>query len=197
MKIPLRYQMTEYDCGTTSVLNALSRVYEREEMQADLLRIVFRQTLDKMGADGHVGDGGTSAGAMGQLAHFINKYAIDNKFPIYAEHVRGEAVTEELLRKSMSENSVIVASVWLTMRGSYEHYVLITKIEDDNVYIFDPYYMNKDRYDEDDMVEMVFDAPKSHNRIVKIARVMSEEEELNMGKAHKREVLIISKEQDD
>lgn len=30
MKNPLRYQMSEYDCGPTSMLNAISYLFERE-----------------------------------------------------------------------------------------------------------------------------------------------------------------------
>ena len=30
MKNPLRYQMTEYDCGPTSMLNAMSYLFPRE-----------------------------------------------------------------------------------------------------------------------------------------------------------------------
>lgn len=32
MKNPLRYQMTEYDCGPTSMLNAVSYLFQREEI---------------------------------------------------------------------------------------------------------------------------------------------------------------------
>ena len=32
MKIPLRYQNTEYDCGTTSFINALAYLYDREDV---------------------------------------------------------------------------------------------------------------------------------------------------------------------
>ena len=31
MKIPLRYQNTEYDCGTTSFVNALAYLYDRKK----------------------------------------------------------------------------------------------------------------------------------------------------------------------
>ena len=31
MKVPLRYQNTEYDCGTTSFVNALAYLYDRED----------------------------------------------------------------------------------------------------------------------------------------------------------------------
>ena len=32
MKIPLRYQVSEYDCGPTSLLNALNYLFQREEI---------------------------------------------------------------------------------------------------------------------------------------------------------------------
>ena len=32
MKVPLRYQVTNYDCGPTSLLNGLSILFEREEI---------------------------------------------------------------------------------------------------------------------------------------------------------------------
>lgn len=30
MKVPLRYQNSEYDCGTTSFINALAYLYNRK-----------------------------------------------------------------------------------------------------------------------------------------------------------------------
>ena len=32
MKVPLRYQNTEYDCGITSFVNVLAYLYEREDI---------------------------------------------------------------------------------------------------------------------------------------------------------------------
>ena len=32
MKNPLRYQLSEYDCGPTSMLNALAFLFEREDI---------------------------------------------------------------------------------------------------------------------------------------------------------------------
>ena len=36
MKVPLRYQNTEYDCGTTTFINALAYLYDREEIPVEL-----------------------------------------------------------------------------------------------------------------------------------------------------------------
>ena len=33
MKNPLRYQLSEYDCGPTSMLNALAFLFEREDIR--------------------------------------------------------------------------------------------------------------------------------------------------------------------
>ena len=41
MKNPLRYQVSEYDCGPTSLLNAVSFLFEREEIQPEILRNIM------------------------------------------------------------------------------------------------------------------------------------------------------------
>lgn len=46
MKVPLRYQVTEFDCGTISLLNVLSYLYERAEIPAELVKAIHRYTLD-------------------------------------------------------------------------------------------------------------------------------------------------------
>ena len=38
MKVPLRYQNTEYDCGTTKFVNALAYLYDREDIPVELLK---------------------------------------------------------------------------------------------------------------------------------------------------------------
>lgn len=60
MKIPLRYQDTEYDCGTTSFINALAYLYDREDFPVELLKQIYRFTLDVKGPEGITGEGGTS-----------------------------------------------------------------------------------------------------------------------------------------
>ena len=46
MKVPLRYQNTEYDCGTTSFVNALAYLYDREDVPVELLKAIYKFTLD-------------------------------------------------------------------------------------------------------------------------------------------------------
>ena len=60
MKIPLRYQNTEYDCGTTSFINALAYLYDREDVPVELIKAVYKYTLDVENEEGIVGKCGTS-----------------------------------------------------------------------------------------------------------------------------------------
>ena len=46
MKVPLRYQNTEYDCETTSFVNALVYLYDREDVHVELLKAIYKFTLD-------------------------------------------------------------------------------------------------------------------------------------------------------
>ena len=51
MKSPLRYQFSEYDCGPTTMLNAVSYLIEREEIPPEIIRNVKK--------DGDAWAGGT------------------------------------------------------------------------------------------------------------------------------------------
>ena len=41
MKSPLHYQISEYDCGPTTLLNALNFLFEREEIPPDIIRNIM------------------------------------------------------------------------------------------------------------------------------------------------------------
>ena len=55
MKVPLRFQITEFDCGTVSLLNAFSYLYEREQIPALLVKQIHKYTLDCYDENGYVG----------------------------------------------------------------------------------------------------------------------------------------------
>lgn len=46
MKNPLHYQFSEYDCGPTSMQNAISFLFEREEIPPEVLRNIMLYCLD-------------------------------------------------------------------------------------------------------------------------------------------------------
>jgi predicted double-glycine peptidase len=191
MKVPLRYQMTKYECGTASLLNAIAYLYDREETPVELLKTIFNYTIDDFGSDGRLGDGGTSSEALMLVTHHLNNYAKETGFNIKAEFFSRSDVNERLFQKHLKSGTVAVVWVWQT-NG---HYVLVNKIDDNKVYIFDSWYMMGDKYDKDDEVEIVPDNLQKYNRVVSQNRFFSHgNADFAQGKFEKREVLFISME---
>ena len=61
MKTPLRYQFSEYDCGPACLQNAISYLFDREEIPPEVLRNISLYCLDGYSAEGISGKTGTSA----------------------------------------------------------------------------------------------------------------------------------------
>lgn len=191
MKIPLRYQNTEYDCGTTSFVNALAYLYDREEIPVELLKAVYKYTLDVENLEGIEGKGGTSRKHAELLARYFVKYANNNKdFHINCIVLSKDKVNVSDMAKTTKNNGVIIARCW----QDGEHYVLITKIDDNFAYIFDPYYLEENYYCNDDEVAIVLHDTFTHNRIVKIERLFDENnKDFSLLKESDREVILINR----
>ena len=191
MKIPLRYQNTEYDCGTTSFINALAYLYDREDVPVELIKAVYKYTLDVENEEGIVGKGGTSRKHAELLARYFSKYANENKdFNISCKVLSKEEVNLEEMKETVDNNGVIIARCFQDV----EHYVLITKIDDNFAYIFDPYYLEEDHYYNDEDVAIVLHETFTHNRIVKIERLFDESnKDFSLLKESDREVILINR----
>lgn len=191
MKVSLRYQNTEYDCGTTSFVNALAYLYDREDLPVELIKAIYKYTLDVESEDGVVGNGGTSRKHAELLARYFVKYANENKnFNINCRVLSKDEVNLFDMKETVDNNGVIIARCWQDV----EHYVLITKIDDNFAYIFDPYYLNEDYYYGDDEVAIVLHETFTHNRIVKIERLFTEEnKDFSLLKESDREVILINR----
>lgn len=191
MKIPLRYQNTEYDCGTTSFVNALAYLYDREDVPIELIKAIYRYTLDVESEDGVVGKGGTSRKHAELLARYFTKYANENEnFKINCKVLSKEEVNLEEMKNTVNNNGVIIARCW----QSVEHYVLITNIDENFAYIFDPYYLEEDYYYDDEDVAIVLHETFTHNRVVKIERLFDESnKDFSLLKKSDREVILINK----
>ena len=190
MKIPLRFQITEFDCGTVSLLNCFSYLYEREEIPALLIKQIHKYTLDCYDENGNLGNGGTSKEAIDKLTTWITNYANSNDFDVECERLVGEEVTYDKMIECLNNNGVIFARCW----QSNEHYITITKIKNKKVYIFDPYYFDKKYYDKDKQVKIIFNKPFTHNRIVSLKRLFSEtHKDFSLGTIENRECVLINR----
>lgn len=189
MKILLKYQNSEYDCGPTSFINALAYLYEREEVPIELIKAIYEYTLDVKNSEGIVGKGGTSREKQIELGKYFNKYASETNFKIHAESTKD--VTEEILKETINKGGVIVARCFQDI----EHYVLITNIIDDMVYIFDPYYELTDEYKGDNEIKVILDNPYEYNRIITLNRLFAGTDlNYSLMEPNKRCITLITKE---
>ena len=157
MRTPLIYQMTCYDCGPTTLVNALRFLYEREELDPELLATIYARTLDDFNEAGEAGKLGTSHQAIRHVARYLNMYGSGTGFPVAAEIWSGEdaliAPGSKAFRAleeygaggggrddrgaaAASPSVAIVARIW---HGENGHYTLLTGVEDGRVLAFDPY----------------------------------------------------------
>lgn len=192
MKNPLRYQLSEYDCGPTSLLNAMSFLFEREEIPPEIVRNIMLYCLDCYGINGESGKSGTSHMAMMFLSNWLNGFGQAGHLPISSRYISGKEV-------NFSQNGALMdtlrrggtAVVRLDLEGW--HYVLLTGLEGDHVYLFDPYYRDRPFPWED--IQVVTSCPDRYNRIVPIRRLeRNEREAYAFGPAEEREAVLLFNE---
>lgn len=146
MKNFLNYQSTEYDCGPTTVINAVRFLFDREEIPPAIIKGIMMYGNDTFNDRGENGKRGTSKEAICYLATWLNGFGKGCSFPIRAEAVDGAAALIEPGSRTMQcieEGGAALIRCW---SGGYGHYVLLTGVEEDDcIAVFDPYY-------EDDLV---------------------------------------------
>ena len=163
MNNPLRHQMTEYDCGPTSMLNAVGYLFRREEIPPEIVRNIMMYSLDCYGADGACGKCGTSCMAMQFLSNWLNGFGEIRNLPVSSQYLSGKSVylgSESLINDALHRGGAVVVRLYL----DEPHYVLLTGEHDGVVEMFDPYY-RAEPFDEQDIL-LVTDRETSCNRLV-------------------------------
>lgn len=89
MKSPLRYQFSEYDCGPTTMLNAVSYLFEREEIPPEIIRNVMLYSLDCYSNKGEPGRAGTSRMAMMFLSNWLDGFGRATNLPLSSQYLSG------------------------------------------------------------------------------------------------------------
>lgn len=193
MNNPLRYQMTEYDCGPTSMLNAVSYLFPREEIPPEIVRSIMLYCLDCFGANGDSGKRGTSCMAMMFLSNWINSFGQTGHLPISSRYLSRRYVNFSQngpLRDALRRGGAAV------VRVDFEgwHYVLLTYIQGDQVCLFDPYYRAEPF--SDSALQMVADHPAEYNRIVPIRYLEKDARDVYaFGPVEGREAVLLFNEQ--
>ena len=192
MKIPLRYQMSEYDCGPTALLNAVSYLFPRREVPPEIIRSVMLYTLDCYGMDGMACKAGTSRMAMMYLANWLEGFSRATKFPLTCRYIAGRRVhvgVHSDINDALVRGGVAVVRIFYEV----EHYALLTDVGDGKINLFDPYYLAEA---EPEFIAagiaVILDHPHSYNRIVPFDVFNRETQELYaLGATDSREALLL------
>lgn len=166
MKNQLSYQTTEYDCGPTTLTNAIRYLFDREEILPEVIKTISLYTLDVYDNNGEYGKSGTSRMAMMFLSNWFNHFGTIMKFPIHTEILTDDFVwigQNNKIVECLQQGGVVILCVWL---GEVKHYILLTGIEEDYICIFDPYDWMEPV--DGKSIILVENQPKKMNRKVKI-----------------------------
>lgn len=175
MKNLLNYQSSEYDCGPVTLTNAIRFLFEREDIYPDMIKYIMLYCLDSYNEKGEPCKHGTSKTAMLFLANWLNHFGEIKHFPISCEFLCGEDVILEKdnpIYRALLQGGAVVLRLFLDVA----HYVLLTGIKGDKVYMFDPYYEetddpNLDKEYSEAGISFVTDQPKRANRLISIEKL--------------------------
>ncbi|MBA4701453.1 MAG: peptidase C39 [Ruminococcus sp.] len=192
MKNPLHYQLSEYDCGPTSMLNAVSYLFERETIPPELIRNIMLYCLDCYGSEGAPGKRGTSCTAMMFLSNWIQGFGTAGHLSVSSSYLSGKSVfigEESQINDALRRGGVVVVRLFYDVA----HYVLLTGEQDGSILMFDPYY-ETDPFSETD-IQVTQEHPFSYNRVVPFSYFNKESQELYaLGDIEGREAVLMFNE---
>ncbi len=175
MKNLLIYQTTEYDCGPITLINGIRYLFERELIYPDIIKYIMLYSLDTYNEEGELGKKGTSASAMMFLTNWLNQFSQIKNFPLSCEFLSGQNVNltpHSKIIGALQQGGAVLLRLFLDVG----HYVLLTGLENNYVYLFDPYYEEDDdptlsaEYSEEGIF-FINGQPKRANRKITLERL--------------------------
>ena len=194
-KTPLDYQITEYDCGTTTLLNALRYLFKRSEISPEVYKYIMQYTLDKTDENGENCKGGTSTYALKFLCSWLNENAPKKGMNIVCKVLLKDdcSIYNKELEQTINNNGVAILRVY----QECEHYCLLTALDDEYAYLFDPYYLNINYFDNDECCEIIKDRPFEFNRKVLKSRIEeNSSKDFSLVIGENREIILIKRNQE-
>ena len=190
MKNPLHYQISECDCGPTSMLNAVSYLFEREEIPPEIIRNIMLYCLDCYSEEGIPCKSGTSRMAMMFLSSWLNEFGKVGRLSVGSSYLSGDQVyvgSGSRINDILRRGGAVVVRLFL----DEWHYVTFTGAEDGKIFVFDPYY--EDELYEEEEIELILDQPMKYNRIIPEHYFNREELELYaLGPKEGREAVLLT-----
>lgn len=140
MKVPLNYQVSDYDCAPATLLNALSYLFDRRDIPPIVIRHIYMYSLDTVGRGNRLGRAGTSRTALQLLAEFLASYKTP-RYSVITEYLDAEEVTLGKIEQCFKDGGVAMCNVLLSK--AEEHFILAQSADEQWVYCFDAYYRTR------------------------------------------------------
>lgn len=192
MQAPLLYQVSEYDCVPTTMINAVSYLFHRREIPPMVIRHIYLYCLDTVGRDSRLGIGGTSKYAVRLVGNWLSSYKIRH-FSVETEFLEREAVNIEpggSVETWLEDGGVALCNILLTLRD--EHYIMVMDMDKDWIYAFDPYRRRAVRGMQGNV--RILEPGDTRSPNVKIKRAWFAQQAVKricLGPLHQRECLLI------
>lgn len=191
MKTPLRYQITEFDCGSVSLINCITYLFERKEIPTELIKVISTFTLDCYDEKGRLGAGGTIREMIYFISRWINEFSETKSIHLSAKYLKGKNVELLEILKCLKAGGCVNLRTYNEMA---EHYISITGYDNEYIYLFDPYYRMPEEYKENKMVDCIVSNPFSYNRRVRIEQFVSDKKlDFALGPVEKREAILFNR----
>lgn len=188
MKSPLMYQMTERDCGVVSVYNAISFLFDRDEMPLEFLNIMASYSIGCYDEEGNLSNKEFCDNILFFASSWIEDYAKEKHISLRTKHLLGRDVNLLEIRNCLLAGGSVSLKTKLNNKN---HFVTITKMDNNFIYIFDPYYKTTESYSSQLGIEVILDKPFYYNRKVKIENFIQEKSgELMLGDEDNREAVL-------
>jgi hypothetical protein len=151
MKVPFRQQVSEYDCVPTTLINALSYLFNRGEIPPFVVHRVYKDCLDVECSRG------TSSRAVQDLGYLLSHYKDKRygKFAVESKFICGDQVhlrQNSKIIRCINSNGAALMCVH-SNRGNW-HYILAFRSEGEWLHCYDPFPRSK-RFLESDAVKFI------------------------------------------
>lgn len=188
MKNPLIYQLTEQSCGETAIFNCMSFLFEREEMPTPFLKIMSSYALGCYDDLGLPTNKDFCDNILYFAASWIKDFAKERHIPLAAKYLAKDDVNLLEIRNCLNAGGCVC----LKTHDEGAHFVTVTGMDSEYMYIFDPYF--EADFGGFNRYEVVNNAPFSHNRQVRIEHfISSKRQKLCLGAEGDREVVLFYK----
>lgn len=156
LKVPFRYQATDYDCVPTTFINALQYLFKPNEIPPVVLQRIMLYSLDTVNQYGEYGKRGTSGLAVQLIVQWLETFRGDRFAFKRCEYLAEEQIHLRRGNKIVScinrgGVALLRVNAGKAMTAPF-HYVLalgVDRNDSDWLLFFDPYYRVKPFKGED------------------------------------------------